>query len=86
MYITDMSVMKNCPIIADNKYGGMIPKSIPSTRANREMVSDALRLAEHHMLHAESLGFIHPITQEELEFHSAPPIEFRLVQKKLNDS
>ncbi len=81
-----MSVMKNCPIIADNKYGGMIPKSIPSTRANREMVSDALRLAEHHMLHAESLGFIHPITQEELEFHSAPPIEFRLVQKKLNDS
>ncbi len=81
-----MSVMKNCPIVADNKYGGMTPKSIPSTKANREMVSDALRLAEHHMLHAESLGFIHPITQEELEFHSAPPIEFRLVQKKLNDS
>lgn len=79
-----MSVLRNCPIISDIKYGGMTPHGIPSTRENRELVADAIRLAGHHMLHAETLGFIHPITNEELEFNSAPPIEFRLVQKKLD--
>jgi 23S rRNA pseudouridine1911/1915/1917 synthase len=79
-----MSVLKNCPIISDTKYGGMAPKGVASTRQNRELVADAIRLAGHHMLHAETLGFVHPVTNEELEFHSAPPIEFRLVQKKLN--
>ncbi len=79
-----MSVMKNCPIISDIKYGGMSPRGVPSTRENRELAADAIRLASHQMLHAETLGFIHPITGEELEFHSAPPIEFRLVQKKLD--
>ena len=79
-----MSVKKNCPIISDTKYGGMSPTGVPSTRENRELVADAIRLAGHHMLHAETLGFVHPVTGEELEFHSAPPIEFRLVQKKLD--
>lgn len=79
-----MSEMKKCPIISDSKYGGMSPKGVPSTVENRDLISDAIRLAGHHMLHAETLGFTHPITFEELEFHSAPPIEFRLVQKKLD--
>lgn len=78
-----MSVQKDCPIVSDRKYGGMSPRSFVSTRENRELVSDAIRLAGHHMLHAETLGFVHPITGEEQEFQSAPPIEFRLVQKKL---
>lgn len=78
-----MSVMKKCPIVSDPKYGGMNPRGFPSTRSNRELVADAIRIAGHQMLHAETLGFIHPVTGEELEFHSAPPIEFRLVQKKL---
>lgn len=78
-----MSIMKNCPIIADRKYGGMRPRGFPSTVSNRLMVSDAIRLAGHQMLHAETLGFIHPLTGEEMEFHAAPPIEFRLVEKKL---
>ncbi len=79
-----MSVLRNCPIISDIKYGGMTPRGTPSTKENRELIADAIRLAGHHMLHAETLGFIHPITNEELEFNSAPPIEFRLVQKKLD--
>ncbi|HOP26474.1 MAG TPA: RluA family pseudouridine synthase [Candidatus Sabulitectum sp.] len=78
-----MSSVKKCSIIADGKYGGCSPKGYPSTRENRELVSDAVRMATHQMLHAETLGFVHPVTGEELEFHSAPPIEFRLVQKKL---
>lgn len=78
-----MSVVKGCPIIADEKYGGCSPRGIPSTVGNREMVKDAVRIAGHQMLHAETLGFIHPVTEQEMEFNEAPPLEFRLVMKRL---
>jgi len=35
------------------------------------------------MLHAETLGFIHPVTGAELEFNEAPPLEFRLAMRRL---
>ncbi|MBD3370819.1 RluA family pseudouridine synthase [Candidatus Fermentibacteria bacterium] len=73
----------DCPLIADWRYGGHRPTGIPSTARNRALVSDVLRLARHQMLHAETLGFIHPVTEESMEFHSAPPLEFRLVEKRL---
>jgi 23S rRNA pseudouridine1911/1915/1917 synthase len=72
-----------CPVIADEKYGGMKPRRVASTRANRELIADVLRLAGHQMLHAETLSFTHPITGEDLEFNAAPPLEFRLTQKRL---
>jgi 23S rRNA pseudouridine1911/1915/1917 synthase len=78
-----MSRCRGCPIVADWRYGGCNPKGIESTRRNRELVSDLLRIARHQMLHAETLGFVHPVTGEEMEFQAAPPLEFRLVQKRL---
>ena len=78
-----MSSEKGCPLIADLKYGGSNPKGIPSTVRNRELVEDVLRLAGHQMLHAETLGFIHPVTGAELEFNEAPPLEFRLALRRL---
>jgi len=78
-----MSRCRDCPIIHDWRYGGCHPKGIESTRRNRELVSDLLRLSRHQMLHAETLGFEHPVTGEEMEFQAAPPLEFRLVQKRL---
>lgn len=78
-----MSVEKSCPIIADEKYGGNRLRGIPSTARNRELVDDVIRLAGHQMLHAETLGFIHPVTEQEMEFNEAPPLEFRLVKNRL---
>jgi len=78
-----MSSVKGCPIISDEKYGGMNPGGIPSTVRNRELVDDVIRIATHQMLHAETLGFVHPITGAEMEFNEAPPLEFRLVMKRL---
>ncbi len=78
-----MSSEKGCPLIADTKYGGSNPKGIASTVRNRELVDDVLRLAGHQMLHAETLGFIHPITGAEMEFNEAPPLEFRLTMRRL---
>jgi 23S rRNA pseudouridine1911/1915/1917 synthase len=78
-----LSVEKGCPIIADEKYGGNNPGGIASTVRNRELVNDVIRIAKHQMLHAETLGFIHPITGAEMEFNEAPPLEFRLVMRRL---
>lgn len=72
-----------CPVIGDAKYGGMKPGRPLKSRADRDLVDDVLRLAGHHMLHAETLGFLHPVTGEEMEFNAAPPTEFRLVQRAL---
>lgn len=78
-----LSSVKNCPIIADEKYGGDNPRGIRSTARNRELVADVLRLAEHQLLHAETLGFVHPITGNELEFNHAPPLQFSLAKRRL---
>lgn len=78
-----LSSEKGCPLIADTKYGGCNPKGISSTVQNRELINDILRIACHQMLHAETLGFIHPITGAEMEFNEAPPLEFRLVMRRL---
>ncbi|MBN2586089.1 MAG: RluA family pseudouridine synthase [Candidatus Fermentibacteraceae bacterium] len=78
-----MAVVKGCPIIADEKYGGNRPGGLPSTARNRELVEDAVRIACHQMLHAETLGFVHPVTEQEMEFNEAPPLEFRLVMNRL---
>lgn len=74
-----------CPVIADDRYGGLRPRGVPSTRQNRELVADVIRIAGHQMLHAETLGFVHPITGEELEFNAAPPLEFRLARRRLEE-
>lgn len=72
-----------CPVIADDRYGGMKPRGVPSSRAVRALVADVIRIAGHQMLHAETLGFVHPVTGEELEFNAAPPLEFRLAARRL---
>ncbi len=77
------SACMGCPVIADAKYGGMKPVAHSLVKADRELTADVIRLAGHQMLHAETLGFIHPVTGEEMEFSSAPPTEFRLVQRLL---
>lgn len=74
-----------CPVIADSRYGGMRPRGMPSTVSARSYVSDVVRLAGHQMLHAETLGFVHPVTGEELEFNAAPPLEFHLALKRLEE-
>jgi len=78
-----MARERGCPVIADEKYGGMTPRGFPSTLRNRELVEDVLRAAGHQMLHAETLGFQHPVTGEVMEFNQAPPLEFRLVMNRL---
>ena len=61
------------PIFADIVYGGgeqRIKGIAPQFRG--EAVS-LLRLAGRQMLHAADLGFIHPVSGEDMHFQSRPP-------------
>ena len=58
-----------CPIIGDRLYGGRAMKSIS--------------LIDRQALHARSLGFIHPVSGEELRFEAEVPEDFKHAEETL---
>ncbi len=73
---------QNMPLLGDPQYG--------SSRLNRfrsvpPSIWDCLSQFDRQALHAETLGFVHPIRQEYLEFHTPPPSDFREVLNALNE-
>ena len=67
-----LSELLNSPILCDQTYG--------RTKEEKEKLTSELRKIlktyEHPLLHAKTLGFIHPITKKELLFKSPPPEVF----------
>ena len=60
---------KGHPLVGDPVYGGTRSRWFPSEPEVRELVA-----AQHgQMLHAATLGFIHPDTDEYIRFRKAPP-------------
>ncbi len=55
------------PLVGDELYGPKKPKI----------------KAERQMLHAETLGFIHPVTENYIEFNSPLPEDFKMLLSKL---
>lgn len=66
------------PLFNDATYGG--DKILKGTVFNkyRQFVDNAFELLPRHALHAQSLGFIHPKTQEFIHFESELPDDMRL--------
>lgn len=71
----------NAPILNDPMYG--------RTKEEKKLMSGELRRIikdyEHPFLHAKLLGFIHPITNEELLFETDPPQIFQDTLLKLKE-
>lgn len=65
----------NAPVLGDPLYG--VIRDLP--RVFPRQVQRAAHAIKRQMLHAESLGFIHPKTKEELEFSAPIPKDFRSV-------
>ncbi len=58
------------PIIGDKIYGGKIAKSLGLS-------------ADRHMLHAATLGFIHPLKKEKMRFTTPPPPDMSVILERL---
>ena len=70
------------PVFNDERYGGdQIRKGTIYTKY-RQFVENCFALCQRQALHAKSLGFVHPITKEDMRFDSELPDDMsRLVDK-----
>lgn len=73
------------PLFADEKYGGMeILKGLP-TQKYRQFIQNCFDLCPRQVLHAKTLGFVHPRTGKEMFFDSEWPEDIsRLIDKWRN--
>lgn len=61
------------PVFGDTSYGGRIKRLANFGGARKKYYSDIFESIEHFMLHARTLGFVHPVTNEALSFAVEPP-------------
>lgn len=73
------------PLFADEKYGGMdILKGLP-TQKYSQFIHNCFALCPRQVLHAKTLGFVHPRTSKEMFFDSDWPEDItNLIQKWRN--
>lgn len=76
-----LSELLNAPIVNDPLYGLEKEEKLKSNSAIKQLLKDY----EHPLLHAKTLGFIHPITKEKLLFEIAPPSIFQDVLNALEE-
>ncbi|WP_162428351.1 RluA family pseudouridine synthase [Pontibacter pudoricolor] len=70
------------PLFSDATYGGdKIVYGTPNG-SYKAFVDNAMKLMPRQALHAKSLGFIHPVTKQELHFNSDLPEDFTAVLEK----
>lgn len=70
------------PLFNDDTYGG--DKIVKGTIFNKykQFVENCFALCPRHALHAQQLGFIHPVTKEKLLFESKLPDDMQAVIEK----
>lgn len=70
------------PLFNDAPYGGDRILKGTRTRKYEQFVRNCFRILPRQALHAYSLGFVHPIKKEQMEFEAPWPSEFRTLIDK----
>ncbi len=66
----------NCPLLGDPLYGNH--RQFLSDNSEVEAtVRDAVAAFKRQALHARTLGFVHPVTEEEMAFEAEPPADYK---------
>ena len=69
------------PVAGDPDYGGRKTlAALPKTE-----VTQFLSSVKRQLLHAATLGFVHPLQDTYVEFNAPPPDDFQTVLKKLEE-
>ncbi len=65
------------PVFGDPEYGGRAPGRLTGIEArHRAFAKELLEGVDHQLLHAARLSFVHPETEETLDFESELPEDF----------
>ena len=63
------------PLLADARYGGDEILRGERTAKYRQFVENCFKICPRQALHARTLGFVHPVTGEEMFFTSEIPAD-----------
>nr|MDQ3018207.1 RNA pseudouridine synthase [Bacteroidota bacterium] len=70
------------PVFNDERYGGdRIVKGTVYTKY-RQFVDNAFKVCPRQALHARTLGFVHPVTNEKMNFDSGLPDDMKELMNK----
>ena len=58
------------PLFADERYGGMEILRGERTASYKAYIQNCLKLCSRQALHAKTLGFVHPVTHQQMDFTS----------------
>jgi 23S rRNA pseudouridine1911/1915/1917 synthase len=74
------------PLFNDELYGGSKILKGQSTGTYKKFIENCFEICPRHALHAKTLGFIHPISHEKLQFDSEIPSDMKLLIEKLDSA
>lgn len=72
------------PVFGDTTYGGRLKRVGHFGGFRKKWYSEMFADVEHFLLHARTLGFVHPVTSDTLRFAVEPPELFSKVLELLN--
>ena len=70
------------PLFADEKYGGCEILRGERTASYKAFVQNCFRLCPRQALHARTLGFVHPVTGQQMDFESEWPADMQALIDK----
>ena len=73
----------NHPVLGDETYGGRALRYGPASSNRKAFFKNLLERMNRQALHAETLGFVHPGTGEEVSFQVDPPEDMRYAIERL---
>ncbi|MEX0945633.1 MAG: RluA family pseudouridine synthase [Balneolaceae bacterium] len=73
-------------VFGDTTYGGNTVRYGPNTGSRKSMFKNLFAKLPRQALHAKTLGFIHPTTDQFMEFDSTLPDDFQFVLDKIRNN
>lgn len=70
------------PLFGDERYGGMEILRGQRSSTYKAFIQNCLKICPRQALHAKTLGFIHPIKGEQMDFTSEWPEDFSMLVEK----
>lgn len=74
------------PVLADQIYGGGKKQIINLNQHEQQLGLQLLKILARQALHAKTLGFIHPVKNEEMKFDSELPADMLALLKFLDEN
>ncbi|MBO4660783.1 MAG: RluA family pseudouridine synthase [Prevotella sp.] len=70
------------PLFCDERYGGTEILRGERSSTYKAFVQNCFRLCPRQALHARTLGFVHPVTRQQMDFSSALPADMEALLQK----